>query len=195
MISNVLRIHSTPTKLDITTVTPYIVASYVNSELNIQKTPAQLNINQKNIKCQIDSTRCLAEEGHKTIEQLTADYAQQGIEDAQNAAKEAAIEGQEILEAMPHEKVFQEIEKSKVFDNQAEYGLKFIPSQGPVISWEQNYINTDYQPAKQDFQWNTSIKPDTRLERTGSVNITVSQYPKLDIEYVGDISSGLDIWA
>ncbi len=80
-----------------------------------------------------------------------------------------------------------EIARSKVvYGAQDEYGLAFIPSQRPVITWEKNELNIDIEPAQADFYWNVSSKPDAQLLHSNSLTITMVQYPQININYVGD---------
>lgn len=186
MISNVLQINTVPAKLDITTVKPYMISSYVSPQLNIEKTQGHLDIESKNIKCNIDSTRCFAQEGHKTIGQLTAEYAQEGIENLINVAHETAVEGQEIIESLPSARAQQNIDKEKFLNgDQRTYGLAFIPSQGPEITWEKNELNIDYQPSQYIYQWNVSSRPNSLMVRDPNISITLAQEPSITIQYTG----------
>jgi hypothetical protein len=190
VLGNVIQISTTPARIDISTVRPLYDYIHINSQLDIEKTQARLDISSRDIKCDIDSTNCRAEEGLKTTSQLTADYARAGIENAQNVAHEASVEGQEIIHAGPHERAQQEIDKEKVINGQQkEYGLAFIPSQGPQITWEKNEIYMNYQPEQYMYHWNVSTKPDTQMVRSGSVSITMTQQPSITFLYTGDTNT------
>jgi hypothetical protein len=189
MIGNVIQITTTPARIDVSTVKPLFNYKHINSQLDIEKTPARLDISSRDIKCYIDSTRCRAEEGLKTTGQLTADYARAGIENAQKVAHDAAAEGQEIIQAPPHARAQQNIDKENFMDNQKEYGLKFIPSQGPQITWEKNELYMNYQSSQYIYHWNVATKPDTQLVRSGSISITMTQQPSITFQYIGDTNT------
>lgn len=189
MISSVLKVYSTPTKLDVNTVTPIISAKYIKPQLDIEKTDGSYVLGKKSIKLDVDSTQCQAEEGHKTISELTAEYAQEGIESAQEAAQEFADEGQDMLDAKPGEKVMQQIGWQKSVGSDYQYGLKFIPSQRPQINWITDETQSDVEPPQYTYNWDVASRADVELERAGSCEITVAQYPSFSFEIDGDFNS------
>lgn len=189
MISSVLKVYLTPARLDINTVTPFLTSKYIDAKLDIDKTKGTYILGKKSLTCEIDSTQCRAEEGHKTIRQLTYEYAQNGIENAKEAAHEAASEGQELLEAGPGENVLQEINRAKAMGSEYECGLKFIPSQPPEITWTKDDSQTDIEPSKYIYNWDVASRADIQLERAGSIDVTVAQYPDFSFEFVGDFNT------
>lgn len=189
MISSVLRVYSTPTRLDVSTVKPLLSEKYVNPKLDVEKTQGTYIIGKKSIKCDIDSTRCRADEGLKTISELTAEYAQNGINQAKEVAHQAAVEGQEMLEAEPGEKVIQEIYRQKAMGSQYDCDLKFIPSQRPEINWVKSETPAEIEPSKYIYNWDVASKTDVQIVRDTSIEVTVAQYPSFSFEFVGDFNT------
>jgi hypothetical protein len=185
--NNVLRMYSIPAKIDITTVKPLISAKYVKAKLDIQKTPAYVDMQSKNITCNIDSSACMAEEGHKTTKMLTEDFAQQGMRDIHDTMHETAVKGQELVHAGKSVKnFFKNLAKQKVRGSVPLTGIKFIPSQRPTITWSMNELKMEGHPAKYDINWDTTTFADISIKREGSVTVTEVQKPELHIEYVGN---------
>jgi hypothetical protein len=190
--NNVLQIYTTPAKLDISTVKPVMSENYVPAELDIEKTPCYVEMQSRNITCEIDSSACWAEEGHKTVAMLTADYARQGIEAAREYTHKSAVIGQMMVHAGKGENVIKEVAKQEVTGGLCESGIKFIPSQRPTITWNKNELAIDGHPSEYTCNWSTTTWADLQLERKGSVTITEIQKPEIDIEYVGNMFSALD---
>jgi len=185
MLVNLIRIHSIPAKIDISSVSARIGAHSVPSKLDIEKIPSKLEIHQKNIQVQIDSTECFAEEGHKTISMLIKENAEEGMQALRDYAHELSVEAYMYNQAGKGEDVLKELAKKYVSGEIPNVGIKFIPSQRPKISWIENSVQTDWQPAKYICNWTISPWPEVYMERLGSVTITEVQKPELHIEYLG----------
>jgi hypothetical protein len=189
LIGNVIQMSSIPAKIDISTVTPVLAAHYVKANLEIEKTPGYIDMYSKNITCNVDSSACQAEEGHKTARMLMAEYAQQGMSAAQECAHDTAVEGQMMVHAGRGEKVIQGVAKEEMMGEVPNTGIKFSPSERPTITWNKNELVMDGHPAKNVYNWTTSLWADMQLERKGSVTVTETQKPELNIEYPGDTNT------
>jgi hypothetical protein len=190
--NNVLQIYTIPAKLDISTVKPLLSEKYVPAELDIGKTPCYVEMQSRNITCEIDSSACFAEEGHKTVAMLTEDYAREGIEAAQAYTHQSAVIGQMFVHSGKGENVINEVAKQKVEGGLCENGIKFIPSQRPAVTWNENELAIDGHPSKYTCNWTTTTLADLQLERKGSVTINEIQKPEIHIDYVGKMFSALD---
>jgi hypothetical protein len=187
--NNVLQVYTIPAKLDISTVTPVLSSKYVPAKLEIEKTPGYVDMQSRDITCDIDSSECWAEEGHKTNMMLLEDNAQQCIADAQEGTHQVAEIGQLMVHAGHGENVYKEVAKQNNTGEIPDTGIKFIPSQGPTITWNMNQLVMDGHPAQNTYDWTTAAWPDTQLERKGNVTINEIQQPELHIEYTGDNST------
>lgn len=186
MQTNVLNITTVPARIDISTTKAMLSASCVKSGLDIEKTPASVDMRSKNITFDQDSSQCWAEEGHMTTAMLVAEYARDGMESVAEYAHSSAVIGQEIVHAQRGENVYREVEKAKRNGDIPNTTIKFIPSVKPVITWNENQLDIDGHPEKDTFNWTTSQFADVRLEREGSISVTETQEPEIHIEYTGD---------
>ena len=63
-------------------------------------------------------------------------------------------------------------------------GFTYLPAVGPDISWTPADLAIDYTPAQVEFHPQTETKPAVYIP--GELNVNVEQYPKVEIEYVGE---------
>lgn len=193
--TNVLRIYTIPAKLDISTVRARLSAKYVHAHLDIEKSPCYLDMHSKNIRCEIDSSACRAEEGLKSVDMLTRDFAEDGLEALRKFTHETAVLGQAIVHAGKHENVIKEAAKQKVKGEPCHSGIKFIPSVRPKIIWHENELDIEAHTGKVTCNWDTTTFADVELEQAPSISITEVQKPEIHIEYVGSMFNTLDIRA
>lgn len=185
MLGNVIQIHSVPAKIDISSVSARIGAHSIPSKLDIEKIPSKLEIHTRNIQVQIDNTECFAEEGHKTISMLIKEKAEEGMQAIKDYTHELSVEAYMYNQAEKGEDVLKELAQNYVSGEIPDVGIKFIPSHRPKITWIENSIKTDWQPAKYICNWTVAPRPAVSVERLGSVTITEVQKPELHIEYLG----------
>ena len=63
-------------------------------------------------------------------------------------------------------------------------GIGFIPSVGADISWTPADLAVDFTPASVDFK--PMVQKTEAVYVPGELNVNVEQYPKVDIEYIGE---------
>lgn len=189
---NQLSITTTKAKLDFYTVKPLMSNTFIQGNLDIQKQPATLNMQSKNIRCEVDSSACRAEEGLKTVFELNSDFAAKGMRDAREAAHDLAVRGQEFVHAKPGQNVILDEIKSKVKERPQMMQIKFIPSQRPEITWQENKLDVDFEPLKQNFNWDVHTRANVEELRKPELNIFMTQEPSMHIDYVGDMFNKLD---
>lgn len=197
MTSYILRMHSVQAKIDMASVSEKLSAHYIPANLDIEKTPAQLNMQSKNITVKVDQSECFAEEGHKTVGRLISDSAAEGIESVKEYAHEAAVEGDMFVQSQKGENVIEEISKTYLSGYTPNSGIKFIPSERPKITWNENEISVDWHPASNDYNWSTSSWADINVEREGSVAVdeVQEQHLYIDCVKVSDAGCLLDVTA
>lgn len=186
MIGNVLDIHTVPAKIEVHSTSASLSEHYVPSKLEIDKTPAHIDMQSKNITVNVDSSACQAEEGHKTISQLTEEYAKAGMESIQQFAHNASVVRSQLLDAKRGEDVYKEISKQSLQFEIPETGLKFIPSEPPKISWNMNELKIEGHREKDTFNWKTTTWPDIRQQSYGGVTVDEVQKPEVQITYTGN---------
>lgn len=67
---------------------------------------------------------------------------------------------------------------------QPESYTAFLPSTGPNISWLPNQLNKNYQAGELSFDWQTARNVFEYVP--GRFHMEVLQYPKVQIEYLGE---------
>lgn len=177
-------------RLDCTSVRPVMSEPYTPANLRIQQvTPAHLEIQSQNITCDIDSSACFAEEGHKTSRQLTEEFAQQGIESAEEYAKGESNLGQQLVHAQKGENVYKEAAKSELKGSIPDTGIKFVPSVRPQITWNLNALHITGVPEQDDYQWSTASRATVSLIQKGGVTVTEPVEPAIHMEVNGDFNT------
>ena len=63
-------------------------------------------------------------------------------------------------------------------------GFEFLPAVGPDISWDPGSLAIDYTPSRIEFDPQPDIQDAVYVP--GELNINVEQYPKVEIEYIGE---------
>jgi hypothetical protein len=190
MLGNVLQITSTFGRLDVSTTRPVMSEPYTPASLKIERSAsAHLEIENKNITCNIDSSACQAEEGHKTVRQLTEEFAADGLASAGEYAKSESQLGQWMVHAQKGENVYKEAAKQKMSGDIADTGIKFIPSVRPTITWNMNELHVTGVPEQDNYNWTTASRTSESLVQKGSVEITEPVKPSIDIEVQGDFNT------
>lgn len=184
--NNVLKITTVKGRLAESSVRGELSDHYVKADLKIDRTPAHVDMHSENITCEVDYTDSFASEGDKTVAMLTADFAESGIENAQNAAHNTAVEGQLLVHAAKGEDVFKEVAGEFTSGNIPNTGIKFIPSVRPTITWHKNSLEMEGHPEKDVYNWTTSTRADISMIKKGGVTVSVAQEPEINIEYTGD---------
>ena len=190
MLGNVLQITSTFGRLDVSTTKPVMSEPYTPANLRIERSaPAHIEVQNKNITCNIDSTACLADEGHKTISRLTAEYAADGLASAGEYAKSESQIGQWLVHAQKGENVYKEAAKAELSGNVPDTSIKFVPSVRPTITWNLNELHITGVPEQDNYNWSTASRTSESLVQKGSVAITEPVKPSIDIEVNGDFNT------
>jgi hypothetical protein len=190
MLGNVLDITSTLGRLDVSTVRPIMSEPYTPANLRIERSaPAHIDVQSKNITCDIDSSACQAEEGHKTATRLTEDHAADCMVSVEEYAKSASQLGQWFVHAQKGENVYKEAAKSELTGEIPDTGIKFIPSVRPTITWNMNSLHITGVPEQDYYNWSTASMASVSVERKGSVTISEPVKPAIDIEVHGDFNT------
>lgn len=63
--------------------------------------------------------------------------------------------------------------------------MEFLPKEGADITFEAGTLNIEYQMGSQEIDWD--VTPQLPMEFIpGSVELIVKDFPRVEIEYVGD---------
>lgn len=192
---NDLNITTVKGRIDINTVKPLMSDRYLKADVDRKTNNPRFDIQSKNIKCDIDSSMCRAQEGLKSESMLMEDFANEGLQAAKEVAKKAAYDGQMMLKTFKNGNYKVSEQKQKLKQLPSLTGIKFIPTVRPTITWEENDIQTYYHPLSYDFNWNTHNFADINVVRKNDIDIEVNPKPEIRFEYVGDMFKKLDVRA
>ncbi len=144
--------------------------------LKIQNRPAKLRLDT------YDARNSLA----PTIKTSITQAAERGYTQALEAAARYAKEGQMYLESQPgqgSQTIGRMIAERSAFPT-GEFQMAFLPKGGVNISASQPYFSVQYQMDKLNFDWR--INEGSVNFVPGDIEMSITQYPDVRIEYVGD---------
>lgn len=110
-----------------------------------------------------------AQKGHKAAYEATAAYAQQG-----ELMVKAKV-GQDVLNQLASEALRK--------DYKPDVGLDFLPKVGPQMDWDPGQMTIAFEMDKLNFDWRLNQNHFEFIP--GDIEISVTQQPKVIIEYVG----------
>lgn len=180
---NVLKISTTPIKLSMMSQRARMESEIPDPEVGIINHSGTLQIKSENIKVNIDTFQSRQSMGFRTAKGLMKDAAQQGVQAAQDATAQYAKIGNQMAQ-IQNGATIADIMKQYTIPSPVMSGIKFIPTVGPDISWDPNKLSMEYSPASVEFQPQVEKKSGHYVP--GNLEINVEQYPKVEIEYMGD---------
>lgn len=180
---NILKISTTPIQLSMTSQRARLESQIPDPDAGIITSPGNFKMHSENIKVNIDTFESRRSMGFRTAAGLMKDAAQAGMQAAQDATAQYAQIGSQMAQIQTGATVA-DIVGRYTMPNPAVTEMKFIPAVGPDISWEPNRLDMEYTPAKVEFHPNIDQK--TMQYIPGELEINVEQFPKVDIEYVGE---------
>lgn len=162
------------------------------SHVDIARRRGGVEVRADHPQLELDQSQCEAEENHRTIAQLTAEFAAAGRSGAREAAEQINAEGRELLENMPNEKgVRARIAYSRAFPQPPAPTLTFVPSQPPHMDFTPNRFHYQITPDALDIRWQVNPMARVDMVQAARLNIRLVQYPGVEVDYV-PASSGFD---
>lgn len=135
------------------------------------------------IKIKMDSQKMRDSIGLKMPDTLMRDYMEAGRRAVQEATAAKVREGNLLMDGLRNSPASIEASRNPNLEHH-EVITDFLPKAPPEISWEGGTIDISYTPDKLNYNWN--VEPNHTFEYTpGKVELNVTQYPKVNIEYVG----------
>lgn len=180
---NVLKISTTPIKLSMSSQRARLESKIPDPEVGIIDQPGRLQMKTENIKVNIDTFESRQSTGWRTAKGLMQDAAQAGLKAAGEATARYAQIGNQMAQIQKGATVA-DIMKQYTVPSPVMTGMKFIPSVGPDISWTPASLKMDYTPSKIEFDPQVDFTRSTYVP--GELEINVEQFPKVEIEYVGE---------
>lgn len=154
------------------------------AELEISRDKGGMHIKSRPIKVRLDTFEA-RNSVVPTTRTATKQFAQDGRTAAYEATAQFAREGQLMLKAKIGEgsETLNQIFAQRTAAPTGEFELTFIPKTGANINWEDSSLLIEYQMDKLNF--------DMKIDKgevqfiPGDIQLEISQYPEVNIEYMG----------
>lgn len=167
------ELNITPARLEYTSQKSQVDINKTNGGFQMKSRAAKLLINTRDARNSICPTPLVS----------TQQTARKGIQAAQDATAQYAMEGRQLLDAKLGEDVLGRIFSQRAAKPTGEFQLGFLPSVGPEIQFVEPDLQMQYQTDKLQFDIRVS-KGDIEFI-PGKVNVEITQWPDVVIEYIG----------
>lgn len=183
-MEQLLEIKTIPIKYEMKVQNASLEYQNSTAEVEISRDKGGMKIKSRPIKLHLDTY-----EARNSVVPTTKTMISQNVQKGQSAAYSAtasfAREGQIMLKAKMGEggEVLNRIFAERTAEPTGEFNLDFLPKAGPNIEWEAPEFNIEYQMDKLNF--------DTKIEKgdiqfiPGNIELSILQYPDIEIKYVG----------
>lgn len=176
-----LQIKTIPIKYELKVQKAELRYTTSKTEVLINNESGSLDINSKPIKLYIDTYDARSSITPTTTESVRQ-AAAAGLEAASEATATYTEEAALLLDAKvsnPLDQIFRQRAQMPT----GEFGLAFLPTTGPDLEWSAPDLNIKYQMDKMSFDIRAA-KGDFEFI-PGSVEISITQMPDVEIEYIG----------
>lgn len=181
---NVLKITSTPIKISMTSQRARLEAQLPSPHVNMEQTPGSIQMHSQNIKVNIDTYEQRQSLGRRTNQDFLAYQADKGKAAAQDATARYVQVGNQMAQIQKGANIPDIIYMQMSSQMQPHTDLEAIPLPPPNISWTPESLEMKYTPSSIEFE--ADIKNAETNYVPGELAINVEQYPKVEIEYMGD---------
>lgn len=143
---------------------------------------ASLQMKHSDIKMRQDSSAMFESMGLKSPSAFMRDVAQKANADIQQNIAQIVTDGNMMAQK---DVTINDIVANHLFadSENSQTVTTYIPTTGPVISWQPSRLSVDYQPGTLTFDWN--VLQGTMKYIPGDVSMEILQYPSVEIEYIG----------
>lgn len=180
-----LKIQTIPIKIEAQSKRASLQYDTQQPTVNVTRNKGRANIRTTPTRLNIDQTAARNNSGLRTNSRIISDAAQAGKSAAMEATRNFAEDGNRILDSHGKGNPIAEIAAEKAMRMPDSGVPPFGQRQGPDITVEHGSISFDYQMDTLTFDWNINTRP--QLEYIpASIEFSVTQYPQLVIEYVGE---------
>lgn len=156
------------------------------ADLEISRDAGKMTIRTSPIRLQLDSFQARDSISPASVGSSIKRYAQAGKQMAYQATATMGQEGRILLKAKLGEDALGQIIQNRV--NQSlkvpDIGIEFLPSVPIDINWTKPDMTIDYQMDRLKFDWHI-LKGDFEFI-PGNIEMQITQYPDVVIEYVGE---------
>lgn len=153
------------------------------ADLSIHQPHAELSIRTIPSKLTIDQTQAWADMNLKTAPLSIEEFAQLGMQGAQEGTARRAAQGTELMKIENTDNPLISQAVQNAFRPERPLGIQFIPSVFSVnINYQPSEVEIDSKPNKPIIETQVN-KPEINYT-PGSVDISLAQYAELDIDFI-----------
>lgn len=182
-MEQLLKIESVPVSLNYHIEGARLELQQPEATLDISREKGGLVIKSDPIRLKLDTYEAQASTGKMTPRASIADAAQKGVQMGYEAIGRIAEDGDFLMDIHLENHTIAAL-AARSMDTQKETAIKFIPSEGPDISWEGPQLQMRYQMDKLSFDWRVN-HADLKFI-PGNIEVEIEEYAKVMIDYVGD---------
>ncbi len=183
-MEQLLEIKTIPIKYEMKVQNASLEYQNSTAEVEISRDKGGMKIKSRPIQLHIDTYEA-RNSVVPTTKNMIAQRAQAGKNVAYSATANYGREGQLLLNAKVGQgaEVLNQIFAERTAEPTGDFVLDFLPKTGPNIQWEEPEFNIEYQMDKLNF--------DTKVEKgdiqfiPGDIELSILQYPGIEIKYVG----------
>ncbi|MCI8649707.1 MAG: hypothetical protein HFG20_06290 [Anaerotruncus sp.] len=181
-----LRITSQPIKYELSVEPARLEFANVpkNPQGTVHRQPTQMDIRTKDIEVRLDTTEMRASLNLRSVGSWIELFANRGMQKGRAAIGEAVQTGNKMAQIDDGVTVAQIAQQKMMERASFETYTTFIPSAGVQTDWDPATVNLDYQPGSVQTEW--QIEQNVMNYVPGKFHIEVLQYPKIEIEYLGE---------
>lgn len=175
-----INISTQPIRLDYTIRNAQLNLQSTRSQVQMETTPATLEISQPHGELTIDQTPCRYSIGLKNIADFALDYAALGRQTAMDAIARIVDEGNQMARIESKSNAIADIVHNSMISEVPEITLGLTAP--PNIQYQANPVQFNVTDGKVNF----AIQPGTVQGdyQRGSVDIRVTQYPSIEFSTV-----------
>lgn len=182
-MEQLLKIESVPISLKYHIEGARLELQQSNADLDVSRDKGGWTIESQPIRLKLDTFEAEKSTGKRTPRGSIEDFAQKGKQMGYKAVGKIAEDGSFLMDIQLSSNTIAALAKRDM-NQQKEYGLGFIPSKGPDISWENPELQMRYEMDKLSFDWRVNHP---QLEFIpGKIELEIEEYAKVMIEYIGD---------
>ena len=178
-----IEIKSVPIEIEMRVTDAKLEYSRSTVDMEITRDKGGMSIRSKPIRVNLDTFEA-RNSVMPTLATQIRNSAQAGKQAAYEATATYAQQGQLLLKAKIGEELITKFAADAQTKNlKTNVGIRFIPTQGPDISWDKGELNIRYEMDKMNFDWRNQ-HGDFKFT-PGDIQITGTQQPDVLIKYVG----------
>lgn len=184
-MDQLLQITNIPIRVEIQIQRAQLQHDTQQPRVNVSRNRGGLTMKADPIRINLDTTKVRESVGAKGPDTLTKEFGAKGIQVSYDAIAKIVQNGNKLMDGISQTRKFSPSDLAKQTNlNSIETVLDFIPKDSPDISWDGGTLSIQYKADDLAFDWNTEGTSFTFVP--GNVELHVTQYPDVQIEYIGE---------